>query len=93
MTSVVCCPWEDGAITSMFAGLVPEQKTIKTRCGRRVPFKSTNADKPTCPRCLAHIERQRLGLKMLEAYAADAINYGYDEANARAEAFVKEHGL
>lgn len=91
--SVVCCPWEDGAISSIFAGLVPEQKTIKTRCGRRVPFKHTSADRPNCPRCLAHIERQKIGLKMIEAYAADTLKYGLDEANARAEAFAREHGL
>jgi len=77
----------------MFAGLIPEQKTIKTRCGRRAPFKATSADRPTCPRCLADIERQKIALKMLEQYAADAIKYGYDEANTRAEAFAKEHGL
>lgn len=93
MVSVICCPWEDGAITGMFAGLVPEQKTIKTRCGRRAPFKSTSADKPTCPRCLAHIEREKLGLKMIQAYAADTLKYGIDEANTRAEAYAKEHGL
>ncbi len=89
----ICCPWEDGAITGMFAGFVPEQKTIKTRCGRRARFRDTSADAPTCPACLAHIERQRISLKMIEAYAADTLKYGVDEANARAESFAKEHGL
>ena len=91
--SVVCCPWEDGAITGIFAGWVPEQKTIKTRCGRRLPFRATSAEHVTCPRCLAHIEREKAGRVMIERYAADALKYGVDEANRRAELYAKEHGL
>lgn len=89
----ICCPWDDGAITGMFSGSALEQKTVKTRCGKRRPVHRTSVDRPTCPWCLADIERQKIGLKMLEQYAADTLQYGQDEANRRAQAFAEEHGL
>jgi len=92
-TSRVCCPWEDGALSNLPIFKAFPQKTIKTRCGRRTKFASTSAEAPTCPACLQHIERQKIGLKMLQQYAADILDYGQEVANDRAEAFAREHGL
>ena len=89
----ICCPWEDGALSSLPLFKAFPQKTIKTRCGRRTKFAKTSAEAPTCPACLEHIERQKIGLQMIRQYAADTLDYGPDVANARAEAFAKEHGL
>jgi hypothetical protein len=43
--------WDDGVFGSIVKAI--EQKTIKTRCGRRVPLSQAGIpDEGTCPECI-----------------------------------------
>lgn len=74
-------PWDDGACDSAFLevfGVVPPQKTIKTKCGKRV-LKSTTKDVSalvTCDVCLAEMDREKEAnlrlLKSLRQFGAHA---------------------
>lgn len=51
VTSINHQPWDDNALR--FLGELTRQKSIKSYCGKRVPFTQANADLPiTCPVCV-----------------------------------------
>jgi hypothetical protein len=71
--------WDGGVIADMFAGILPPQKTSKTRCGIRRPMAEIDNRQPTCPACLADIARQeKLGqqLRQLAAGVEDLAQQG-----------------
>lgn len=88
--------WDGGAISEnpFFLATVGQQKTIKTRCGKRVSMKHVDNDTPTCAECLADIERERVGLIEIEQYAQDVQTGGLEYANAQnVKLHMKENSL
>jgi len=92
MSRPVCAPWEDGAVFAIRAGAVPKSKLVKTRCGRKIKLSDTS-EIPTCHACRVHMERQRIGIMVLERYAADTLDHGPEEAWTRSQNAIKELGL
>jgi len=73
--------WDDGVISGIF-GAALGQKTIKTRCGKRVAFASVvDNNQPDCPECLAAIEKDKqaavlFGLSLDQIQNRGAVKFG-----------------
>jgi hypothetical protein len=77
MTEHVHILWDEGVVThSLLAQLAP-QKTVKTFCGKRVPFhRAATPDAATklancCPACRARNEQKIKDLAYLEQVMVD----------------------
>lgn len=84
-------PWDDGAITGIF-GKMLDQKSVKSLCGKRVPFAAANSDATiTCHQCAIKILERQASLeaiyksvegamksKTVRGYAVEYIGEGED---------------
>ena len=64
--------WDGGEISEhpLFVALAPHpQKTIKTRCGKRVRMSSINNHDIGCANCLDSINQETQALEVLRRYA------------------------
>jgi hypothetical protein len=62
-------PWDNGALRLF--GEILAQRTIKTRCGKRVAFTVADERKPiTCLECAVEIECERAAHEEIHKYAA-----------------------
>jgi hypothetical protein len=67
-------PFDNGAIADAFMDILNwkvEQKTIKTRCSKRVVMAHANHKAPIdCPICLADMQREAIAIANLRALTA-----------------------
>ncbi len=84
MTNLTHAAWDDGAITDMFKGTggFMEQKTVKTRCGKRVATKHVDNAAVTCPACVAEIRREAAAHEQLKELA-ESYGISLDRDRAR----------
>ncbi len=81
--------WDGGAISEhpVFSTLAP-QKTIKTRCGKRVPMAHINNHDIQCANCLDELSREARALEQIRQYTEVLLAHGLDAANALAATWV-----
>jgi hypothetical protein len=53
MNNLIHAAWDELAISDMFSPILGPQKSIKTRCNKRVAFGRVAHNGVTCPDCLA----------------------------------------
>jgi len=78
--------WDGGAISEhpLFLATLGPQKTIKTRCSKRVSMRHIDNTDITCAECLDDINRQARGQERLAQYHHVLETRGLDAANALA---------
>lgn len=80
---VIHASWDGGAISEhpFLVAVLGIQKSIKTRCGKRVSMSLINNADITCGACLDEISRQAQALERIEQYTHVVKTQGIDAAN------------
>ncbi len=78
--------WDGGAVSEnpFFLATIGPQKTIKTRCNKRVSMRVIDNHDITCTACLDDINRQEKAYEQIEQYSHVLETQGLEAANALA---------
>lgn len=78
--------WDGGSISEnpLFLATIGPQKTIKTRCNKRVGMVAIDNHNITCATCLDDINRQDQAMERLVQYDRVVKTQGREAANALA---------